>query len=81
MKANDKLRALIDAYSELAEYTACSERGTMESLLDIFDPEELVNLGYYDRVKAYFDEYGAGDELDGITPPDEDPRQGSKPLL
>ena len=63
MKKNDQLRALIDAYTELAENTCCSERGTMESLLDIFEPEELIDLGYEARVKAYIDEYGADDEL------------------
>ena len=64
MKKNDQIRALIDAYTELAEYTCSSERGTMESLLDIFDAKELIELGYEARVRAYFDEYGAGDELD-----------------
>ena len=44
MKTNDKLRALIDAFTDLADNTGCSERGTMESLLDVFEPEELVEV-------------------------------------
>ncbi len=63
MSTNEKLCALIDVFTEVAENHGCSERGTMESLLDIFEPEELIALGYEERVKAYFDEYGAGDEL------------------
>ena len=46
MKKNDQIRALIDAFSQLAENTAHSERSTMEALLDIFDPGELAELGY-----------------------------------
>ena len=50
MKKNDQIRALIDAFSQLAENTAHSERSTMEALLDIFDPGELAQLGYRERV-------------------------------
>ena len=39
MKKDDTIRALIDAYTELAESQSCLERNTMEALLDIFDPK------------------------------------------
>lgn len=67
MKTNYKLRALIDAFTDLAESTGCSERGLMESLLDIFDPEELLELGYGGRVKAYLEEYGAEGEWNAVS--------------
>ena len=81
MKVKETVCALIDAFSDLAERTCCPERATMESLLDIFEPEVLASLGYEERVRAYFDEYGAGDEIEGTTPPDDGPRQGPKPQL
>ena len=56
MKKNDQLRAVIDAYTELAESQSLSERCTMEDLLDIFDAKELADLGYQDRVIAYLKE-------------------------
>ena len=39
VKKDDTIRALIDAYTELAESQSCLERNTMEALLDIFDPK------------------------------------------
>lgn len=62
MKKNDQLRALIDAYTELAECSGCSERSTMLALFDIFDSDELAELGYAERVKAYNEEYGCDEE-------------------
>ena len=67
MNCKDKLKALVDAYTELAENNGCSEAGTMEALLGILDPEEMVELGYSERVKAYFDEYGADGEWEEIS--------------
>ena len=66
MNCNKKLKALVDAYMELAECNACSERSTIEALMDILGPEDLVELGYSGRVKAYFDEYGADGEWEEI---------------
>ena len=40
---------------------------TMETLLETFEPEELVKLEYGDRVKAYFEEYGAEGDWDEIS--------------
>ena len=62
MTSTDKIKALINALTDVAECNGCSERGTMETLFDIFDPEELVELGYGDRVKAYINEYGSEGE-------------------
>lgn len=66
MNVKEKLKALVNAYTELAECTGCSERSTMEALLGILDPEEMVELGFTERVKAYFDEYGAEGEWEQI---------------
>ena len=67
MKKDDKIRALIDAYTELAKSQSCSERSTMEALLDIFEPKELAELGYRERVTAYLKEYGCGEDVKNIT--------------
>lgn len=67
MKKNDQIRALIDAFSQLAENTAHSERSTMEALLDIFDPGELAQLGYRERVIAYLKEYGCDEDIAALT--------------
>ncbi len=66
MKKNDQIRAMINAYTELAESQSLSERSTMEALLDIFDPNELAELGYQKRVIAYLREYGCEEELNSI---------------
>ena len=67
MKKDDQIRAVIDAYTELAESQSCSERSTMEALLDIFEPKELAELGYRERVTAYLKEYGCGEDVKNIT--------------
>ena len=67
MKKNDQIRALIDAYTELAERHNYSERSTIEALLDIFEPKELAELGYRERVTAYLKEYGCGEDVKTIT--------------
>ena len=58
---------MIDAYTELAESQSCSERSTMEALLDIFEPKELAELGDRERVTAYLKEYGCGEDVKNIT--------------
>ena len=35
-----------------------TEREVMGTLLDVFEPKELEQLGYGDRVNAYLEEYG-----------------------
>ena len=62
LKKNDQVRALIHAFSSLAENTGASDRFTLETLLEIFEPKELVEMGYADRVRAYENEYGNGED-------------------
>ena len=66
MKKNDQIRAMINAYTELAESQNISERSTMEALMDIFDPNELAELGYQERVIAYLREYGCEEKANSI---------------
>jgi len=66
MKKNDQIRAMINAYTELAESQNISERSTMEALMDIFDPNELAELGYQERIIAYLREYGCEEEVNSI---------------
>ena len=58
----------MDTYAQLEMLTAVianlsvtgvwSERDVMETLLEVFEPEELEQLGYGDRVDAYLKELG-----------------------
>ena len=58
----------MDTYAQLEMLTAVianlsvtgvwSERDVMETLLEVFEPKELEQLGYGDRVNAYLEEYG-----------------------
>ena len=58
----------MDTYAQLEMLTAVianlsvtgvwSERDVMETLLEVFKPEELEQLGYGDRVDAYLKEFG-----------------------
>ena len=57
----------MDTYAQLEMLTAVianlsvtgvwSERDVMETLLEVFEPEELEQLGYGDRVDAYLKEF------------------------
>ena len=55
MKTGDKIRALIDAYIELARNDHYNDSQIIDALTDIFDREELEEYGYGDFIKAYFD--------------------------
>lgn len=58
----------MDTYAQLEMLTAVianlsvdgvwTERDVMETLLSVFTPLELAELGYGDRVDAYLKEYG-----------------------
>jgi len=58
----------MDTYAQLEMLTAVianlsvtgvwSERDVMETLLEVFEQEELEQLGYGDRVDAYLKEFG-----------------------
>ncbi|MCM1530622.1 MAG: hypothetical protein NC093_11605 [Alistipes sp.] len=64
----------MDTYEQLISLTAIianlssdgvwSERTVMETLLEVFEPQELVELGYGIRVDAYMEEYGEGREIE-----------------
>ena len=54
MKSSEKISALIDAYIELAQNHHYNDSQIIDSLADIFDEEELVELGYGDFVHDYF---------------------------
>ena len=62
-----QLQELVEAYIDRAENLSCSQRGTMETLLSIFYPEELVEMGYSERVKAYLLENGAEVEWKAVS--------------
>lgn len=63
MEQKEKLKALLEAYMELAECCGSPSRGTMESLLGIFGPEELMELGFREQVLEYLEEYGSEEEF------------------
>ena len=58
----------MDTYAQLEMLTAVianlsvtgvwSERDVMETLLEVFEPQELTEMGYADQVNAYLKEYG-----------------------
>ena len=54
MKSNEKISALIDAYIELAQNHHYNDSQIIDSLTDIFDEEELKDLGYGDFIFNYF---------------------------
>ena len=58
MDTYEQVRALTAIIANLPETGGWSERDVMETLLDVFEPQELVELGYGDRVEAYLQEYG-----------------------
>ncbi|HRU98622.1 MAG TPA: hypothetical protein P5092_14460 [Ruminococcus sp.] len=53
-----QLEMLTAIIANLPEGEAWTERDVMETLLDVFEPQELVDMGYGDRVNAYLKEYG-----------------------
>ena len=58
MDTYEQIRALVAVIANLPETGAWTERDVMETLLDVFEPQELVELGYGDRLNAYMKEYG-----------------------
>ncbi len=58
MDTYEQIRALTAIIANLPETGAWTERDVMETLLDVFEPQELVELGYGDRLNAYMKEYG-----------------------
>ena len=58
MDTYEQIRALTAVIANLSETGMWSERTVMETLLEIFEPEELTEMGYGDRVDAYLKEFG-----------------------
>lgn len=54
MKFSEKVKSLIDAYIELGQRTGFDDSQIIDALTDIFDKEELDELGYADFIKDYF---------------------------
>ena len=65
--AKGKYKGLVDEIIGQAEWSGCSDRSTMEVLLEHFEPEELVRLGCGERVKSYLEEYGGEGEWDEVN--------------
>ena len=57
MDTYEQVRCLTAIIANLPETGAWTERDVMETLLDVFEPQELVELGYGDRLDAYMQEY------------------------
>jgi hypothetical protein len=66
MDTYEQVRCLTAIIANLSETGAWTERDVMETLLEVFEPEELVRFGYGDRVKAYYEEYGAEGDWEEI---------------
>ena len=58
MDTYEQVRALTALIANLPETGVWTERDVMETLLVVFEPQELVELGYGDRLDAYLQEYG-----------------------
>ena len=58
MGTYEQIRALAAVIANLPETGVWTEREVMETLLEVFEPQELVELGYGDRLDAYMEEYG-----------------------
>lgn len=58
MDTYEQVRALTAVIANLADDGVWSERTVMETLLEVFEPQELIELGYGDRLDAYMEEYG-----------------------
>lgn len=53
-----QLEFLTAVVANLSNTGVWSEREVMETLLEVFEPEELAGLGYDERVENYMKEYG-----------------------
>ena len=64
MDTYEQVRCLTAIIANLSETGVWSEHTVMETLLDVFEPQELTELGYGERVDAYLKEYGERREND-----------------
>ena len=58
MDTYTQLEMLTAVIANLPESGAWTERDVMETLLEVFEPKELEQLGYGDRIDAYLKEFG-----------------------
>ena len=58
MDTYTQLEMLTAVIANLPESGAWTERDVMETLLEVFEPQELTEMGYGDRVNVYLKEYG-----------------------
>ena len=58
MDTYTQLEMLTAVIANLPESGVWTERDVMETLLEVFEPQELTEMGYADRVNAYLKEYG-----------------------
>ena len=58
MDTYTQLEMLTAVIANLLGSGAWTERDVMETLLEVFEPQELTEMGYGDRVSAYLKEYG-----------------------
>ena len=58
MDTYTQLEMLTAVIANLHESGAWTERDVMETLLEVFEPQELTEMGYGNRVSAYLKEYG-----------------------
>lgn len=58
MDTYEQVRCLTAIIANFATDGLLTERIAMEALMEVFEPEELTELGYGDRVNAYLEEYG-----------------------
>ena len=58
MDTYEQVRALAAIIANFSVDGILPERTVMETLLEVFEPQELAELGYGDRLNAYMEEYG-----------------------
>lgn len=58
MDTYTQLEMLTAVNANLPESGAWTERDVMETLLEVFEPQELTEMGYGDWVNSYLKEYG-----------------------
>ena len=58
MDTYEQVRCLTAIIANLPETGTWTESDVMETLLEVFEREELTELGYGDRVDAYLKEFG-----------------------
>jgi hypothetical protein len=53
MNMNEKVSLLVDKYISLAEAVCYDDCQIIDTLLDIFTPEELIQFGYGNFIENY----------------------------